>query len=84
MLDNFSLAAAACAGDRGEVIAVEPDGWTGQLYSEACATDRKCTDNGCPIAVAREVSLRSLSIAVRSALDQSGKQSRNSEHDSNP
>ena len=27
----FSLAAAVCAGDRGQVIAFEPDGWTAQL-----------------------------------------------------
>src|SRR4249920_2315104 len=27
----FSLAAAVCAGDRGQVIAFEPDEWTAQL-----------------------------------------------------
>jgi FkbM family methyltransferase len=64
----FSLAAAVRAGDHGQVIAFEPDGWTAQLLRR---TRRAQPITSAPItvaliAVARGVSLRSFSIAVRS------------------
>jgi FkbM family methyltransferase len=64
----FSLAAAVRAGDRGQVIAFEPDAWIAQLLrrtrgAQPIASARITV---VPIAVAREVSLRSFSIAVRS------------------
>jgi FkbM family methyltransferase len=64
----FSLAAAVCAGDRGQVIAFEPDAWIAQLLrrtgrAQPIASARITV---LPIAVASEISLRSLSIAARS------------------
>ena len=64
----FSLAAAVCAGDQGQVIAFEADTWIAQLLRR---TSRAQPVNIAPItvvpvAVASEISLRSFSIAVRS------------------
>jgi len=64
----FSLAAAVCAGDRGQVIAFEPDAWIAQLLRRTSRvkpiTSARITV--VPIAVASEIALRSLSIAARS------------------
>jgi FkbM family methyltransferase len=64
----FSLAAAVCAGDRGEVIAFEPDTWLVQLLRRTSAVQPP-THAGIkviPVAVASEISLRPFSIATRS------------------
>jgi FkbM family methyltransferase len=64
----FSLAAAVCAGDRGQVIAFEPDAWIARLLRRTSRvkpiTSARITV--VPIAVASEIALRSLSIAARS------------------
>jgi FkbM family methyltransferase len=64
----FSLAAAVCAGDRGEVIAFEPDVWLAQLLRRTSAVQpaAHARMTVVPIAVASEISLRRFSIAVRS------------------
>jgi len=64
----FSLAAAVCAGDRGQVIAFEPDAWIAQLLRRTSGAQpiAHARITVAPIAVASEVSLRSFSIAVRS------------------
>jgi FkbM family methyltransferase len=64
----FSLAAAVRAGDRGQVIAFEPDGWTAQLLRRTSRMQpiASAPITVVPIAIAQEVSLRSFSIAVRS------------------
>ena len=53
----FSLAAAVCAGDRGQVIAFEPDGWTAQLLRRTRRAQpiASAPITVIPIAVAREV-----------------------------
>ena len=64
----FSLAAAVCAGDRGQVIAFEPDAWIAQLLRRTSGAQpiANARITVVPIAVASEISLRSFSIAVRS------------------
>src|SRR5262249_26574523 len=64
----FSLAAAVCAGDHGQVIAFEPDAWIAQLLRRTSGAQpiAHARITVVPIAVASEVSLRSFSIAVRS------------------
>ena len=64
----FSLAAAVRAGDRGQVIAFEPDAWIAQLLRRTSGAQpiASARITVVPIAVASEISLRSFSIAVRS------------------
>jgi len=64
----FSLAAAVCAGNRGEVIAFEPDVWLVQLLRRTSAAQpaAHARITVVPAAVASEVSLRRFSIAARS------------------
>jgi FkbM family methyltransferase len=64
----FSLAAAVRAGDRGEVIAFEPDTWLVQLLRRTSAAQppRYASIKVVPAAVASEISLRQFSIAARS------------------
>jgi FkbM family methyltransferase len=64
----FSLAAAVRAGDRGEVIAFEPDTWLVQLLRRTSAAQppRYAFIKVVPAAVASEISLRQFSIATRS------------------
>ncbi len=62
----FSLAAAVCAGGRGQVISFEPDEWTAQLLRRTGRAQPSARITVVPIAVASDVSLRSFSIAVRS------------------
>ena len=64
----FSLAAAVCAGDRGQVIAFEPDAWIAQLLRRTSGAQpiASARITVVPIAVASEISLRSFSIAARS------------------
>src|SRR5262249_1202323 len=64
----FSLAAAVCAGNRGEVIAFEPDVWLVQLLRKTSAVQpaKYAPITVVPVAVASEISLRHFSIAFRS------------------
>jgi FkbM family methyltransferase len=64
----FSLAAAVCAGDRGEVIAFEPDVWLVQLLRRTSAVQpaAHARITVVPAAVASEISLRRFAIALRS------------------
>ena len=64
----FSLAAAVCAGDQGQVIAFEPDAWIAQLLRRTSRAQpiHNAPITVVPVAVASEISLRSFSIAVRS------------------
>jgi FkbM family methyltransferase len=64
----FSLAAAVCAGNRGEVVAFEPDVWLVQLLRRTSAVQpaAHARITVVPVAVACEISLRHFSIAVRS------------------
>src|SRR5262245_52390076 len=64
----FSLAAAVRAGDRGEVIAFEPDTWLVQLLRRTSAAQPPtyAIIKVVPAAVASEISLRQFSIAARS------------------
>jgi FkbM family methyltransferase len=64
----FSLAAAVCSGDRGVVIAFEPDVWLVQLLRRTSAAQPATIApiTVVPVAVASEISLRDFSIAVRS------------------
>ena len=64
----FSLAAAVRAGDRGEVIAFEPDTWLVQLLRRTSAAQPAtyAIIKVIPVAVASEISLRPFSIATRS------------------
>jgi FkbM family methyltransferase len=64
----FSLAAAVCAGNRGEVIAFEPDVWLVQLLRRTSAVQpaKHAPITVVPVAVASEIALRHFSIAVRS------------------
>ena len=64
----FSLAAAVRAGDRGEVIAFEPDTWLVQLLRRTSAAQpaTNAIIKVIPVAVASEISLRPFSIATRS------------------
>jgi hypothetical protein len=49
-LGLFSLAAAACAGDCGQVTPFEPDAWIAQLLRRTSGAQFacKCTANGSP------------------------------------
>src|SRR6516165_2298515 len=64
----FSLAAAVCAGDQGQVIAFEPDAWIAQLLRRTSRAQpiHNARITVVPVAVASEISLRSFSIAIRS------------------
>jgi FkbM family methyltransferase len=64
----FSLAAAVSAGDRGKVIAFEPDVWLVQLLRRTSASQPPTIARigVVPVAVGSDISLRSFSIAVRS------------------
>jgi FkbM family methyltransferase len=64
----FSIAAAVCSGDRGAVIAFEPDVWLVQLLRRTSAAQPNTIApiTVVPVAVASEVSVRPFSIAVRS------------------
>jgi FkbM family methyltransferase len=64
----FSLAAAVRAGDRGEVIAFEPDTWLVQLLRRTSSAQPPgyAIIKVVPAAVASEISLRQFSIATRS------------------
>ena len=64
----FALAAAVRSGERGKVIAFEPDVWLVQLLRRTSAAQpaKNAPITVVPVAVASEVSLRGFSIAARS------------------
>lgn len=64
----FSLAAAACSGAGGAVVALEPDVWSVQLLRRTSAAQPGSIARitVVPVAVASEVALRNFSIARRS------------------
>ena len=64
----FAVAAAVRSGNRGKVIAFEPDVWLVQLLRRTSAAQpaKNAPITVVPVAVASGVSLRDFSIAVRS------------------
>jgi FkbM family methyltransferase len=64
----FSVAAAACSGERGQVVAFEPDVWLVQILRRTSALQpaSNARITVIPVAVASDVSLRDFAIAVRS------------------